>query len=415
MEEPRSSGITGPQIQISARGPQDLFVSFPAEISFNQPPLILRHYAYGKDIRRHDFDRTTYFGRSNAVILDKCGDLVGPMHVRIVLPALLSPSDTRASAYEWVPRVGRAMLARCTLKIGDDVMNDHERLYMDFMDKCRTPPSKRGALDAMLGQSPMSVSASHEIIVPLYFFNCSQDSRQYFPALRAHLSPIKVELNVESLRNLIRVKPGAQGNVTEAFPETATVITELWAEHFLLTAPERQVLLKDTQPMLVETVYDVEAVDKDMDTARQNSQSSIDGKDFPGALKYVMLGVYRTRDASEGLYFQYIQNAFEYVKLYHNATEDNMCSLLKCTTQARLDYGLVCDDDGIALITYALRPFDAAQPSGSMAIDAVNTYNILIKWSDIVVKHPDAFTAKAFGVVWRRIWFRNGTCSLSSA
>lgn len=777
-------------LQIEARGPQDLFLTVTPQASHFQVPRWKRHGPFGRDVRRHDFDLTTYFGRSNRVVLDKCGDLIGPMHLRVVLPVLFPPTDPRANWFRWCARVGRALCKAVELRIGDYVAARHERLYSDCLEKCAGSRSKRAALDEMLGATPLTVSREHELIVPLDFFNCTRDSRQWFPACRAPSSALAVDIELEELWRLVASKntiigtvvtsscafdtfllmtdggvqavgqsfgsppPGFSGfyntglggplwkqypamadvtqiavshgnaifllkdgtvrtiglnwngqlgtgaidggsfehwsepaplegrcasvaagmgcfaavmedgsvrfigqgpkgmfgmgnyidettawvspsflrgdrgaiqvafspwswtlilradgvvlgsggvgssvnagfqttsfvpiqgatdivqisagrcfwfgvrrngsvfvggtnprgqywgdaafaisdavqvacgeqftmvllasgrvvtfgandwgqlgdgsftgstalrtvvetgavaiaagwdwgavtlgtgeirvfgnywygqrgdgkynkanafqsqpvyqynnnaitqNMLDAsqvsvatgyvaspasvFPAASTVAVsvELWAEHALLSDCERQMLAVDRDPMLVESVYDVEAVDTNLDTGSKRIQSTILGSELPGAVKHLMLVVYRAKDASEGAFFEYVKNPFKAVKVFLNGSEDLDLGPAKFLGQTRLQYGKACDVDGVVLVSYALRPFDRVQPSGHVAVDQLESFDIQVEWSDDVRLSADTYLVKAFATVWQLIRFRNGTCSIGSA
>ena len=413
------AGICGPQVQLEARGPQDLFLSEPPEASLLAARKPRQHFPFGRGVRLHDFDLSSFFGRSNRVVLDQSGDLVGPMHLRVELPALVSAGHPMAAAFEWVPRVGRALYTNVSLRCGDYIVESHDRLYLDFSDKCRLPSSKRAALDAMLGGlDGLAIDRPHEIIVPLQFFCCSSDSRRFLPVARMRKCEVRVHVEVEELWRLVRSRahPGAHAGVRDAFAGIGNLKfhQELVAEHVLLTDAERLLLRADTSPLLIETVHGLDVTDLDVETGAQSVQASIVGSSLPGALKFVMVAVYRMKDASEGTLFRYVEEPFTRVTRFHDNVEGEGLTPIACGVHSRFEYGARCDVDGVHLITYALRPFVAGHPSGSASIDELNDYRVRLHWSDEVCKSPALFRAKAFFVVWQRLKIKNDSCTLSA-
>lgn len=426
MEQPgeiqAQGGLLGPHLQMEAKGPQDLFLTTPPEVSALKYPGWKRHGCFGIDRREHPFNTRVYFGKSNEVTLDQCGDVIGALHLHVVLPALVSAADPRAASYEWVPRVGRALLYRTKLILGESIVQDHERLFLDAWDKCRVPLTKRAALDGLLGgTSGLRIDREQEVIIPLRFFCCSEDSRLFFPVVRATQSRMAVYVELEELWKLLRVREGQSApdpRDTFGSGTTLTVDAVLWADHYLLTQQERVVLAGSADPdiadMLIEGIYDIDATDTSLETGKQRVQSSLMGAELPGALVCLLMVVYRTRDQQEGKLFEYVQEPFKSLTIYHDNSPARTLPPLKFMAQTRLEYGLTSDLDGVSLLTYALRPFESSQPSGMQRIDRLNNYRIQVDWADALVQSQDMYTVKAFATVWHRLKFGNDTVTLTT-
>lgn len=432
----------GPALQLAARGPQDSYIStddpVPGSSWFRSAVTrcddgYFKHFPFDKDVVRHIPGPSSFFGSTNSVNLLRCGDILGPIFLRVILPALTtttSSSTTSSSSFTWTPRVGRAMFKRIKLLIDDCAINDHERLYLDILDKSAATSGERAALDALLGVN-LSVDTAHELMIPLRFFNCSADSRWHFPWCRATRSEVSIEFAVEDLWKLIEwhdPSVSSQNSQTalqarQAFAISAirttssvgmgmAVVVEAWATHFWLSKAERTLVLANDDPLLIETVQDVDVTDCDMQTGMQKIQSSMIGDSLPGALKYLFVVSYRSRDHSEGIFFQYVPNPFLEFTVYHNGSEDIHITPIKASVQTGLEYGNSCDStNGIFMITYAIRPFQPI-PTGSAMMDDMYSYRIKIDWSDTITSNADVFTAKAFGTAWQRLEFKNGSCCL---
>jgi hypothetical protein len=210
-EVPLGKRVTGTAsegtfVQLLSRGPQDVFLTYTPQMTFFKQ-VYRRYTNFAVQATEERFSTTVRFGNKNICQLSKNGDLVGQMNFRIVLPNLNIAGGT------WVNTIGYNCLALVRLRIGDVVVQAHEGVYMDIDDKLFCPSEKYEGISRLVRRDQvLSTDQSHEIIVPLKFFNCYRPStkQQFIPILNLNINTeIFLEFVLKPLTSLVILPTGS--------------------------------------------------------------------------------------------------------------------------------------------------------------------------------------------------------------
>ena len=239
----------GTVAQLMSIGPQDRFLSLNPQMTFFRS-VYRRHTNFATECIEEQFSKPEFaFGGLNVCRLGKHGDLVGNMTLQITLPNLGIANG------RWVDAVGYALLTRVRLRIGDLVIQTHERLWYDIEDKLFLTEAHQSGLNAMIGRgATLATDAAHTLHVPLKFFCCERNSgrQQFVPVTRLGKTVnIGVEIDAESLENLVTVPPG-----TTLPPATASAL--LLVDNVYLDAIERTRFATSPSQYMFEIVQDMD-------------------------------------------------------------------------------------------------------------------------------------------------------------
>ena len=239
----------GTVAQLMSIGPQDRFLSLNPQMTFFRQ-VYRRHTNFAVECIEEQFSKPEFaFGGLNVCKLGKHGDLIGNMTLQIALPNL------GIAGGRWVDAVGYVLLAKIRLRIGDLVIQTHERLWYDIEDKLFLTDAHRSGLDAMIGRgTTLATDAAHTLHVPLKFFCCDRNSgrQQFVPVARlGRTVDIGVEIDAESLENLVAVPPG-----TALPPATASAL--LLVDNVYLDAIERTRFATGPSQYMFEIVQDMD-------------------------------------------------------------------------------------------------------------------------------------------------------------
>lgn len=251
---PRIKGAMsqGTVVQLMSIGPQDRFLSLNPQVSFFKTAY-KRHTNFAVEA----FDETfggpqLTFGTTNICTLGKHGDLLGHMTLRVVLPNLGIAGGT------WVDAIGYVLLSRARLRVGDVVIQTHERLWYDIEDKLFATQGKLRGVNEMIGRdATLATDAEHEILVPLKFACCKTFSgrQQFFPIACLDTNvDVSVEIDVESLDKCVVVPAGA------TLPPVRGATCSLVVDNVYLDATERTRFAIGESTFMIDVVQDVDEV-----------------------------------------------------------------------------------------------------------------------------------------------------------
>ena len=257
----------GARIQLLARGPQDATTSAPwtpapagrpkAHSTLWGDPwaryqsVTRRHTPFSVDCVDVHFARPFAPGTTNVLDIPcTLGDLLGDLFLRVELPAM-------GEGARWVPRVGRALLRRVRLYVGEALVQDQERLWMGLWDRLFCPAERRAGLDALLGRE--DASEAQTLTIPLQLLCCKSHRtvRSWFPAAALPGSHMAIHFDTETLAACL-----ASGDASAA-PRAleATVLADV-----VSLMPEEARMFLSSPPLLTyDSVQDVEATNRSQD------------------------------------------------------------------------------------------------------------------------------------------------------
>lgn len=243
----------GTVVQLMSVGPQDRFLSLNPQMTFFKTAY-KRHTNFAVECFEETFGGPTLtFGATNTCVVGKHGDLLGSMTLRVVLPNL------GISGGRWVDAIGYVLLSRLRLRIGDVVVQTHERLWYDVEDKLFASAGKTAGLDAMIGRGvTLPTDQTHELYVPLKFACCNTFSgrQQYLPVVCLDTNvDVTIDVDVERLDRCVILPTGS------FVPTTVnTAVAGVLVDNVYLDTIERARVANDAATYLIDVVQDVDQV-----------------------------------------------------------------------------------------------------------------------------------------------------------
>ena len=236
--------MPGGLIQVIARGTQDAYLTVKPQIT-QWKAVYRRHTIFATESIEQVFNGSIDFNKKVVCNIQRNGDLITKMYLRVVLPEL-------GAGVCWCPNIGHALIKDLELNVGGtavekqtgDWLNVCHQLYRDFAHD-------RG-MDEMIGNTdaltvPGEGTAETALWVPLQFFCCRHDGLA-IPLIATQYHDTRVEIGFNDWRNLI-CGPSASG-VSSLNLKGAS----LFVDYVYLGAVERKKFAQASHEYLIEQV-----------------------------------------------------------------------------------------------------------------------------------------------------------------
>lgn len=251
-------------------------------------------------------------GKTNRLLVDRQGDMIGQMYIEVTLPVVpgVSSGDT------WIPYVGYILLNNIDVFLDDTELASASRIWYYIHDQLFTPEGSKRALDLMVGRSPLSMSVEQTIIIPLKLFSSKRfQSRQLFlPIIASQHSDLIIQFECEKLQNCTR-------STTANFDSITTLDARLVVDYAFLTSIERARFISEPYPILAEVVKDLEGYSykettstTGLDTIVPSKKIDIDMSSVNFPVKYIAFVANSRADLKEKRYLDFL-DVFESVNL----------------------------------------------------------------------------------------------------
>jgi len=293
----------GGLIQLVSIGAQDVYLVGNPQITFFKVTY-QRHTNFARECIEQTIQGTQGFGQRVTVSIARSGDLVGPMHVEFVLPALNSfASADLPSVYTsvnsvggadptgdtwnwcWVNYVGYRLLDEVTIEIGGQPIDRHYPVWYYMWFELSTPSAKREGLQKMVGgydvtELPLGLfnnaTTQKTLYVPLVFwFNNHPGLALPLIALQYHevklfirlaaLNDVVVALrstDVTSVTDVLGIEWNTPANVSAGVHARGTtnapaLALSVWADYYYLDSEERRRFAQLSHEYLIKQVQQV--------------------------------------------------------------------------------------------------------------------------------------------------------------
>lgn len=330
----------GGLIQLVSIGAQDVYLVGNPQITFFKVTY-QRHTNFARECIEQTIQGTQGFGQRLTITISRSGDLVGPMHVEIELPALSSSVDgTTLSVYNsvstsgvtgsatmnwcWVNYIGYRILKEVTIEIGGQPIDRHYSTWFYMWFELSTPAAKREGLQKMVGgydvtEVPLGLTTnallSQTLYVPLVFwFNTHPGLALPLIALQYH--EVKLYIQTELLNNCVVLLSAASGagssfsNVLDlewAVPgsfstptvqvagssATPNITMSVWADYYYLDSEERRRFAQLSHEYLIKQVQQITTTFPSFTNSSQNQ--SIDYRTFNHPVSFNVWGFRKTQ------------------------------------------------------------------------------------------------------------------------
>ncbi|APC25695.1 Major capsid protein VP54 [Only Syngen Nebraska virus 5] len=286
----------GTLVQLLSRGPQDVFLTYNPNISLFKRKY-KRYTNFAIENFEERFSTTVQFGTRNICQLSKNGDLVGNMCFRFTLPNLGIAGGT------WAPTIGYRIFSTIRMRIGDTIVQGHDRVWYDIDDKMFCDSTKILGLNELIKRDvPLSTDQEWEVIVPLKFFCCKRNTgkQQFLPILNMNTNiNVYLEFNLSPLSSLVTLPTGS------TLPDIQSLDATVWVDYLFLDDTEKYRFAQDPCVYLIEQTFSAESLSYATTTNGQTYNKKdvyIELRELNKPTKYVEIIAYRQGD----LGFNYI-------------------------------------------------------------------------------------------------------------
>ena len=229
-------------MQLVAYGAQDVYLTGNPQITFWKV-VYRRHTNFAVESIEQVFNGTGDFGKKVVCQIQRNGDLITKMYLRVVLPKL-------DGTVAWCSKVGHAMLKTVELNIGGTTIDKH---YADWFnvwyELARRFAHDRG-YDQMIGNTaeltvPAYGTAQTTLYVPLYFFHCRNDGLA-LPLIATQYHDTRIEIEFNPLAQLL-CGVGSTANVSASLGSCS-----LYVDYVYLDSEERKKFAQASHEYLIE-------------------------------------------------------------------------------------------------------------------------------------------------------------------
>ena len=196
----------GGLMQLVAYGAQDFYLTGNPQITFFKV-VYRRHTNFATESIEQTFNGTAVWGSRAVVNLQRSGDLVTKMYLRLTVPGADSNNLVKGSEWAWVSRLGHFMLADIIMEIGGTQI---DKLYGDWLnvwyELARNFAQDRGYAQ-MIGDTPelttfSNVHDSAVLYIPFHFACCRNDGLA-LPVIALQYHDIKITVDFAPFNQMI--------------------------------------------------------------------------------------------------------------------------------------------------------------------------------------------------------------------
>ena len=236
--------MSGAIVQVIARGNQDAYLTSKPQVT-NWKAVYRRHTIFATESVEQVLSGQGDFGQKVVCTIQKLGDLVSKMYLRIKLPAL-------GAGQCWCPRVGFALLKYLELRVGGTPCEKQEgSIWYNVRYELERDLNMVEAMDSMIGDTealtvPGGGTPVHTLWVPLNFYCCRVDGLA-IPLVATQYHDTQVEIEFNSLDKLV-CGPNA------ASASASMLSCSLFADYTYLGNIERNKFAESSHEYLIEQV-----------------------------------------------------------------------------------------------------------------------------------------------------------------
>jgi hypothetical protein len=253
----------GAQLQLVARGDQDLFLTGSPQMTFFRQ-VYRRYTPFAIESVRIPMTGVFDFGRLVTVDIPRSGDLLGPLILEIVLPALVPDAGASPPNLSYVNGIGYAMIEWASLQFGSQEIDRQTGEWLYTQMRLTTPGAKKDGIYNMTGFqeafTDTSMPGPLRLYVPLgFWFN--RNPGLALPLLALQKTPVRLQLQLKAARNCVfsSVMDGTPSGSPVYTPQNLPSVVDatLWGEYYYLGADEQRRFVAYPHEYLIEQVQKV--------------------------------------------------------------------------------------------------------------------------------------------------------------
>lgn len=210
-----------------------------------------RHTNFAVESIEQTFSGAADFGRKVSATLQRNGDLVSNVYLRVVVSA--GDSQSKEKQWAWVKKLGHALISSVELNIGGTKI---DKQYGDWMN-CWYELSRKFGQDRgyakMIGntQELTQLSQSHKsatLYIPLYFFHCRNDGLA-LPLIALQYHDVRYEFEFRKLEECV-----ITSNCNVSSLQLRMEAASLFVDYVYLESEERKKFAQNAHEYLIEQI-----------------------------------------------------------------------------------------------------------------------------------------------------------------
>lgn len=250
--------MTGGLLILAAYGAQDIYLTGNPQITFFTA-IYRRHTNFAIQNIPQYFNGNSDFGQKVYCQIDRIGDLINQVFLRVKLPSLKEYNYTDANGnlveYYWVNSVGHSIIKIIEIEIGGVVVDRQYGLWMEIWSDLTVPLGKRAGFYSMIGKSDNPVNLENnnalDLYVPLYFWFCKNIGLS-LPLIAIQSQEVRFNVTFRKYEELII---SSDGNPIRLNNKNIQIIqTYLDVDYIFLEDDERKIFAKNNHQYLIEQV-----------------------------------------------------------------------------------------------------------------------------------------------------------------
>ena len=251
----------GGLLQLVASGKQDVFLTGNPQVTWFK--MVYRRYTnFSMESSIIQFDNQADFGRKITTVIPRKGDLLGPLWLEIVLPALYDSATGKPVSY--TNAIGHALIQEISLDIGEQEIDKQTGEWMEIWSNYVVTEDKRQGWNNMIGKtsgasqgntssSTVSLFGPISLYVPLRFWFCKNPGLA-LPLIALQYHPVRVNITLRSLQGVfVMDKPGVVPCDTTVKPASITSFN-MYGDFVHLDVEERRRFVANSHEYLIEQV-----------------------------------------------------------------------------------------------------------------------------------------------------------------
>jgi len=231
----------GGLLQLVANGAQDVYLTGNPQITFFKV-VYRRHTNFSIECIDQEFTGTSDFNNKVSCIISRNGDLVGPMTLKVKLPAV--GSNGVWSGY--TNNIGHALIKEVEIEIGGQLIDKHYSEWLDILDEINDNEEQRKLIAKYKSAASLRTNnAARTVYIPLKFWFCNNPGLA-LPLIALQYHEVEIKITFRSMAQLIKsdaVFTSPSGSITSA---------SLLVDYIYLDTDERRRFAQASHEYLIE-------------------------------------------------------------------------------------------------------------------------------------------------------------------
>ena len=249
--------MTGGLLVLAAYGAQDKYVTGNPQITFFV--AVYRRYTNFSIIQTPQlFNGDINFGKKVYCQLERIGDLVNQMFLKIKLPSLedysYKTSDDNQVDFYWVNSVGHALIKVIEIEIGGNLIDRQYGVWMEIWSELTIPVNKRDGFFNMIGKSYNTINYDNNkellLYVPLQFWFCKNIGLS-LPLIALQSQEVRINLTIRNYNELIISSNGTNISSSPNKEDLNIISGNLEVDYIFLEEDERKIFTKNNLQYLI--------------------------------------------------------------------------------------------------------------------------------------------------------------------